>query len=79
MGGFFDMTRFAIQPPILVRGPQGTFVRSTDEAAAYVRRRVVGGSGNGASSLLARLQDVGTVDQAMQAGSAFRRWVGRQK
>jgi hypothetical protein len=70
------MTGFAIQPPILVRGPHGTFVRSAHEAAAYVRRR---GSGNGASALLARLELVGTVEQARQAGSAFRRWVGRQK
>ena len=73
------MTRFAIQPPILVRGPHGTFVRSTDEAAAYVRRRVVAGTGDGASPLLARLDEVGTADQARQAGSAFRRWVGWQK
>jgi hypothetical protein len=71
------MTRFAIQPPILVRGPHGTFVRSTDEAAGYVRRRA--GTSEGASALLARLEEVGTVDQARQAGSAFRRWVGRQK
>jgi hypothetical protein len=77
--GFFDMTGFAIEPPILLRGSHGTFVRSTDEAAAYVRRRVVAGSGNGASALLARLELVGTVEQARQAGSAFRRWVGRQK
>jgi hypothetical protein len=73
------MTRFAIQPPILVRGPHGTFVRSTDEAAAYVRRRVVAGIGDGASALLARLELARTVDQARQAGSAFRRWVGQQK
>jgi hypothetical protein len=77
--GFFDMTRFAIQPPILVRGPRGTFVRSTDEAAAYVRRRVVAGTGNGACALLARLDLVGTLEQARPAGSAFRRWVGRQQ
>ena len=79
MRGFFDMTRFAIQPPILVRGPHGTFVRSTDEAAGYARRRVVAGTGSGANALLARLELVATVEQARQAGSAFRRWVERQK
>jgi len=69
---------FAINPPILVRGPHGTFVRSTEEAAAYVRRRLLADTSDGAIELLQQLELVGTVDQAMDAGSAFRSWVAHQ-
>jgi hypothetical protein len=77
--GSLRMTSFAIHPPILVRGPRGTFVRSTEEAATYVRRQLLADTRDDANTLLQQLELVGTVDQAKDAGRAFRSWVAQQK
>jgi hypothetical protein len=72
------MISFAINPPIHVRGPHGTFVRSTEEAAAYVRRHLLADASNGAIELLQQLESVASADHAKDAGNAFRAWVMQQ-
>jgi hypothetical protein len=65
------MTDFVIDPPIRVLGRHGSFVRSTKEAAAFVREHM----DVNAPKLLQCLEGVMSVKEAEEAAKAFRSWI----
>ena len=65
------MTNFVIDPPIRILGRRGSFVRSTAEAAAFVREHL----DEHAPELLHCLEEVSSVEQAQEATKAFRSWI----
>jgi hypothetical protein len=69
------MTDFAIDPPIRILGPRGTFVRSTDQAAAFMREHMLQHIDGDATEVLRRLEDVRSAQEAQNAAQAFRDWI----
>jgi len=69
------MTDFVIDPPIRILGRRGSFVRSTDQAAAFMREHMLQHVDGDATEVLRRLEDVGSAEEAQDAAAAFRRWI----
>jgi len=65
------MTAFLIDPPIQILGRHGSFVRSTEEAAAFMREHM----DDNAPELIRRLEEVSSIEEALEAAKAFRSWV----
>jgi hypothetical protein len=63
------MTDFVIDPPIRILGRRGSFVRSTREAAAFMRKHM----DNNAPS--APLESAKSTKEAQEAAKAFRSWI----
>jgi hypothetical protein len=63
---------FAIHLPIHVAGRDGAFVRSTAQAAAFVRERMF----TLAAQILYRLEKVNSTADAQRAAKAFCAWIG---
>jgi hypothetical protein len=70
------MTDFAIHPPIHIVGRDGAFVRSTAQAAAFVRERMIRQPDSAAVQVLYRLEKVSSAGDAQRAAQAFRAWIG---
>jgi hypothetical protein len=70
----FGMTNFAIDPPIRILG-RGTFVRSTEQAAAFMREHMLQHMDDHAAEVLGRLEDVRSAEEAQEAAQAFRTWI----
>ncbi|HEY7297187.1 MAG TPA: hypothetical protein VH684_04545 [Xanthobacteraceae bacterium] len=70
------MTDFAIHPPIHIAGRQGAFVRSTAQAADFVREQIFRHPDDGAAKILYRLEKVNSAADAQRAANAFRAWIG---
>jgi hypothetical protein len=68
------MTDFAIDPPIRILGRRGNFIRSTQEAAAFIREHM----DVNAPIVLDRLEKVTSIKQAQEAAKAFRSWIANQ-
>ena len=58
------MTDFAIDPPIRILGRRGTFVRSTEQAAAFMREHMLQHMDDHAAEVLGRLEDVRSAEEA---------------
>jgi hypothetical protein len=69
------MTDFVIDPPIRILGRRGTFVRSTEQAAAFMREHMLQHVDGDATEVLHRLEDVRSAEEAQNAAAAFRRWI----
>jgi len=69
------MTDFVIDPPIRILGRRGSFVRSTDQAAAFMREHMLQHVDGDATEVLRRLEDVRSAEEAQDAAAAFRRWL----
>jgi hypothetical protein len=69
------MTDFAINPPIHILGRDGIFVRSTEQAAAFVRKHMLGHLNSHAAEVLRRLEGVNSPQEAQNAGKEFRDWI----
>jgi hypothetical protein len=69
------MTDFAIDPPIRILGRRGTFVRSTEQAAAFMREHLLQRIDGPATEVLRRLEDVRSAQDAQDAARAFRAWI----
>jgi hypothetical protein len=69
------MTNFAIDPPIRILGRRGTFVRSTEEAATFMREHIIQHMDGHAAEVLRRLEDVRSAEEAQDAAQAFRTWI----
>jgi hypothetical protein len=67
------MTDFVIDPPIRILGRRGSFVRSTTEAAAFIREHM----DDNAPELLRRFEEVSSVEQAQEAAKAFQSWIAK--
>jgi hypothetical protein len=68
------MIDFVIDPPIRILGHRGSFVRSTKEAAAFVREHM----DVNAPKVLQRLEGVMSVKEAREAAKAFRSWIANR-
>ena len=68
------MIDFIIDPPIRILGHRGSFVRSTKEAAAFVREHM----DVNAPKVLQRLEGVMSVKEAREAAKAFRSWIANR-
>ncbi|TMJ79367.1 MAG: hypothetical protein E6G78_22555 [Alphaproteobacteria bacterium] len=68
------MTDFVIDPPIRILGRRGSFVRSTSEAAAFIRQHM----DRNARKVLHRLEGARSAKQAQEAAQAFRSWVANR-
>jgi hypothetical protein len=69
------MIDFAIHPPIHVLGRDGVFVRSTAQAAAFVRQHMLRQPDALAARVLGRLEKVNSARDAQYAAKAFRAWI----
>jgi hypothetical protein len=69
------MTDFAIEPPIRTLGRRATFVRSTEQAAAFMREHMLQHMDHHAAEVLVRLEDVRSAEEAREAAQAFRTWI----
>jgi hypothetical protein len=69
------MTDFAIEPPIRILGRRATFVRSTEQAAAFMREHMLQHMDHHAAEVLVRLEDVRSAEEAQEAAQAFRTWI----
>jgi len=69
------MTDFVIDPPIRILGRRGGFVRSTEQAAAFMREHMLQHMDSRATEVLRRLEDVRSAEEAQEAGQAFRAWI----
>ena len=74
----FGMTDFAIDPPIRILGRRGAFVRSTEQAAAFMREHMLQGIDGLAREVLRRLENVRSAQEAQDAGQAFRAWIASE-
>jgi len=72
------MTEIALHPPIYVLGRRGMFVRSTEQAAAFVREHTAGQSDRAAAQVLRRLEKATTAAGAERAARAFRAWIANR-
>jgi hypothetical protein len=68
------MSAFLIDPPIQILSRQGSFVRSIEEAAAFIREHM----DENAPELLRRLEEVSSIEEAQDAAKAFRSWVANR-
>ena len=66
------MIDFAIHPPIHILGRDGVFVRSTAQAAAFVRQRMLWQPDGSAAQVFGRLS---SARDAQHAAKAFRAWI----
>ncbi len=71
------MTELALHPPIHILGRRGIFVRSTEQAAAFVREHMLGQSDRSAAQVLRRLENATTAADAERAAKAFRAWIAK--
>jgi hypothetical protein len=71
----FGMTDFAIDPPVRILGRRGGFVRSTEQAAAFMREHILQHMDSRATEVLRRLEDVRSAEEAQEAAQAFRAWI----
>jgi hypothetical protein len=69
------MIDFAIHPPIHILGREGLFVRSTAQAAEFVREHMLRHPDGAAARLLCRLERVNSAAAAQHAAKAFRNWI----
>jgi di/tripeptidase len=69
------MSDFVIDPPIRILGRRGSFVRSTKEAAAFMREHM----DVNAAPVLKRLEGVMSVKEAQEAAKAFRSWIANRE
>ena len=69
------MTDFAIDPPIRILVRRGTFVRSTEQAAAFMREHMLQHMDDHLAEVLGRLEDVRSAEEAQEAAQAFRAWI----
>ena len=69
------MIDFAIHPPIHILGRDGVFVRSTAQAAAFVRQRMLWQPDGSATQVPGRLEKVNSARDAQHAAQAFRAWI----
>jgi hypothetical protein len=74
-GRLFGMTDFAIDPPVRILGRRGGFVRSTEQAAAFMREHMLQHMDGDATEVLRRLEDVRSAEEAQEAAQAFRAWI----
>jgi hypothetical protein len=65
------MNDFVIDPPIRILGRRGSFVRSTREAAAFMREHM----DDNAAKVLRRLERAKSTKEAQEAAKAFRSWI----
>jgi hypothetical protein len=63
----FHITNFAIDPPIRILGRRGTFVRSTEEAATFMREHIIQHMDGHAAEVLRLLEDVRSAEEAQDA------------
>jgi len=68
------MTDFVIDPPIRILGRRGSFVRSTSEAAAFIRQHM----DRNARKVLHRLEGARSAKEAQEAAKAFRSWIANR-
>jgi hypothetical protein len=71
------MTELALHPPIHILGRRGIFVRSTDQAAAFLREHMLRQSDRSAAQVLRRLEKAATAADAERAAKAFRAWIAK--
>ena len=71
----FSMADFAIDPPVRILGRRGGFVRSTEQAAAFMREHMLQHMDSPATGVLRRLEDVRSAEEAQEAAQAFRAWI----
>jgi hypothetical protein len=71
----FGMTDFAIDPPVRILGRRGGFIRSTEQAAAFMREHMFQHMDSQATEVLRRLEDVRSAEEAQEAAQAFRAWI----
>jgi hypothetical protein len=71
----FGMTDFVIDPPVRILGRRGGFVRSTEQAAAFMREHILQHMDSPATEVLRRLEDVRSAEEAQEAAQAFRTWI----
>jgi hypothetical protein len=69
------MTDFAIDPPVRILGRRGGFVRSTEQAAAFMREHMLQHTDSPSTEVLRRLEDVRSAEEAQEAAQAFRAWI----
>jgi hypothetical protein len=69
------MTDFAIDPPVRILGRRGGFVRSTEQAAAFMREHMLQHMDSPVTEVLRRLEDVRSAEEAQEAAQAFRAWI----
>jgi hypothetical protein len=69
------MIDFAIHPPIHIVGRDGTFIRSTAQAAAFVRERILHQPDIDATQVLGRLEKANSAADAQRAAKVFRAWI----
>jgi hypothetical protein len=69
------MTDFAIDPPVRILGRRGGFVRSTEQAAAFMREHMLQHMDSPATEVLRRLEDVRSAEEAQEAAQTFRAWI----
>jgi hypothetical protein len=69
------MTDFAIDPPVRILAHRGGFVRSTEQAAAFIREHMLQHMDGHATEVLRRLEDVRSAEEAQGAAQAFRAWI----
>jgi hypothetical protein len=69
------MTDFAIDPPVRILGRRGGFVRSTEQAAGFMREHMFQHLDGDATEVLRRLEDVRSAEEAQEAAQAFRAWI----
>jgi len=68
------MTDFVIDPPIRILGRRGSFVRSTREAAAFIRQHM----DRNARNVLHSLEAARSAKEAQEAAKAFRSWIANR-
>jgi hypothetical protein len=68
------MIDFVIDPPIRILGRHASFVRSTKEAAAFLREHM----DVNAPKVLQNLEGVVSVKEPQEAAKAFRSWIANR-
>ena len=69
------MVGFAINPPLHVRGKPDIVIRSTEEAAEFVRSFVLSRDDPIAAGMSARLSSIGDLETAQEVANEFRTWL----
>jgi hypothetical protein len=71
------MPRYAINPPLHVRGSPGRIIRSTDDAVRFVRA-TSNPDDAAAIQLVARLESVRNAEIAQRLANELRIWINRR-
>lgn len=72
-----QMTRYAINPPLHVRGSPGLIIRSTDDAVRFVRA-TSNPDDTAAIRLVARLESVRNPEIAQGLANELRAWINQR-